>query len=57
MARFVPPHFQRRSNTLRQLSYDIATANRDAYSVQSQTAVTSEIEKCQAAKSKRAAEW
>ncbi len=56
MARFVPPHFQRRSNTLRQLSYDIDTANHDTYSAQSQTAVTSEIEKYQAAKSKRAAE-
>ena len=56
MARYVHPHFQRRSNTLRQLSYDIATANRDTYSVQSQTAVASEIEKYQAAKSKRAAE-
>ena len=56
MARFVHPHFQRGSNTLRQLSYDIAERNRDTYSVQSQSAVASEIERYQAAKSKRAAE-
>jgi limonene 1,2-monooxygenase len=56
MARYVHPHFQRGSNTLRQLSYDIATANRDTYSAQSQAAVAGEIDKYQAARSKRAAE-
>ena len=56
MARFVHPHFQQGANTPRQRSYDIATANRDTYSVQSQSAVASEIEKYQAATSKRAAE-
>jgi hypothetical protein len=55
MARFVHPHFQRGANTLRQLSYDIATGNRGTYSVQSQAAVETEIEKYQA-QSKRAAE-
>ena len=56
MARYVHPHFQRRSNALRQQSYDIATANRGIYSLQSQAAVATEIEKYQAAQSKRAAE-
>jgi limonene 1,2-monooxygenase len=56
MARFVHPHFQRTSNTLRQLSYDNAVGNRGTFSAQSQAAVESEIEKYQAAKSKRAAE-
>jgi limonene 1,2-monooxygenase len=56
MARFVHPHFQRGSNMPRQQSYDIATSNRGIYSVQSQAAVTTEIEKYQAAQSKRAAE-
>jgi limonene 1,2-monooxygenase len=56
MARFVHPHFQRGSNAPRQQSYDIATSNRGIYSVQSQAAVATEIEKYQAAQSKRAAE-
>ncbi|HEX9524265.1 MAG TPA: LLM class flavin-dependent oxidoreductase [Reyranella sp.] len=56
MARYVHPHFQRQSNMPRQQSYDIATSNRGIYSVQSQAAVTTEIEKYQAAQSKRAAE-
>jgi limonene 1,2-monooxygenase len=56
MARFVHPHFQRQSNMPRQQSYDIATSNRGIYSAQSQAAVTTEIEKYQAAQSKRAAE-
>ena len=56
MARFVHPHFQRGSNALRQLSYDIAAGNRGTYSVQSQAAVQGEIDKYAAAKSKRAAE-
>ncbi|HEY6981286.1 LLM class flavin-dependent oxidoreductase [Reyranella sp.] len=56
MARFVHPHFQRRANTLRQSSYDIATSNRGTYSAQSQAAVEGEIAKYAAAKSKRAAE-
>jgi len=56
MARYVHPHFQRQSNMPRQQSYDIATSNRGIYSVQSQAAVATEIEKYQAAQSKRAAE-
>ena len=56
MARFVHPHFQNNSNAPRQQSYDIAAGNRETYSVQSQAAVAGEIEKYQAAKSKRAAE-
>ena len=56
MARYVHPHFQRESNTLRQLSYDIAAGNRGTYSVQSQAAVETEIKKYAAAQSKRAAE-
>ena len=55
MARYVHPHFQRQSNDLRTLSYDIAAGNRGTYSVQSQAAV-GEIEKYQAAKTPRAAE-
>ena len=54
MARFVHPHFQRRSNDLRQLSYDIAAGNQGTYSVQSQAAVAGEIEKYAAAKTKAA---
>jgi hypothetical protein len=38
------------------LSYDTAVANRGTFSVQSQAAVATEIEKYQAAQSKRAAE-
>lgn len=45
MARFVHPHFQRRSNALRQLSYDIATSHSDSYKQQSAQAVMGEIEK------------
>jgi limonene 1,2-monooxygenase len=56
MARFVHPHFQRMANTPRQVSYDTAAGNRDTYSVQSQAAVNSEIEKYAAAQAKRAAE-
>ena len=56
MARFVHPHFQRGANRLRQQSYDIATSNRDTYSVQSAAAVTGEIEKYAASKTTRAAE-
>jgi limonene 1,2-monooxygenase len=56
MARFVHPYFQRNANAPRQQSYDIAVGNREIYSVQSQAAVAGEIEKYQAAKSKRAAE-
>ena len=56
MARYVHPHFQRRSNDLRTLSYDTATGNRGIYSVQSQVAVETEIKKFQAAKTPRAAE-
>src|SRR6267154_1436199 len=52
MARFVHPHFQRGANMPRQQSYDIATSNRGIYSVQSQAAVETEIEKYQAAQSK-----
>ena len=56
MARYVHPHFQRGANAPRQLSYDTAVANRGTFSVQSQAAVATEIEKYQAAQSKRAAE-
>ncbi|SJZ94552.1 limonene 1,2-monooxygenase [Enhydrobacter aerosaccus] len=56
MARFVHPHFQRNANTLRQLSYDIATSNRGTYSAESQAAVEGEIKKYASAKSNRAAE-
>ena len=52
----VPPHFQPNSNAPRQQSYGLAAGNRETYSVQSQAAVAGEIEKYQAAKSKRAAE-
>ncbi|BBK41330.1 putative monooxygenase (luciferase-like) [Allostella vacuolata] len=45
MARFVHPHFQRNSNALRQLSYDIATSHSDGYKQQSANAVNAEIEK------------
>ncbi|BBK30988.1 limonene 1,2-monooxygenase [Allostella humosa] len=45
MARFVHPHFQRNSNALRQLSYDIATSHSDGYKAQSAAAVMGEIEK------------
>ena len=45
MARFVHPHFQRNSNALRQLSYDIATSHSDSYKQQSAQAVMGEIEK------------
>ena len=45
MARFVHPHFQRNSNALRQLSYDIATSHSDGYKLQSANAVNSEIAK------------
>lgn len=55
MARFVHPHFQRRSNDLRNLSYDTAVANRDVFSVQSQAAVATEIDKYANAKAKKAA--
>jgi limonene 1,2-monooxygenase len=56
MARFVHPHFQRTANSLRQTSYDSATANRGTYSAQSQAAVQGEIDKYAATKSRRAAE-
>ena len=56
MARYVHPHFQRGAIAPRQLSYDIAVANRGTYSVDSQAAVQGEIDKYAAAKSKRAAE-
>ena len=55
MARFVHPRFQRRSNDLRNLSYDTAVANRDVFSVQSQAAVATEIDKYANAKAKKAA--
>lgn len=45
MARFVHPHFQRDSNALRRLSYDIATSHSDNYKAQSAAAVMGEIEK------------
>jgi limonene 1,2-monooxygenase len=56
MARFVHPHFQRDSNTLRQFSYDGATAARGTYVQDSAKAVNTEIERyaAQQARSKAA---
>jgi len=52
MARYVHPHFQRQSNTLRVASYDNATAKHATAGAESQKAVESEIERYAAAKGK-----
>jgi limonene 1,2-monooxygenase len=54
MARFVHPHFQRRSNSMRIWSYDDATAKHETAGMESKAAVEGEIEKYQAAKGKTA---
>ena len=57
MARFVHPHFQRRSNTPRQLSYDIAAGQpRHLFGAVAGGGRQTEIEKYADAQSKRAAE-
>jgi limonene 1,2-monooxygenase len=55
MARYVHPHFQRQSNTLRVSSYDDATAKHVSAGAESQKAVESEIERYAATKGKAAA--
>jgi len=55
MARFVHPHFQRQSNTLRSASYDSATAGRGTYVQDAGKAVNAEIEKYAAAKAQKQA--
>ena len=52
MARYVHPHFQRQSNTLRVASYDNATAKHATAGAESQKAVESEIERYEKAKAK-----
>jgi limonene 1,2-monooxygenase len=52
MARYVHPHFQRNSNSLRVWSYDDATEKHATAGAQSQAAVLSEIEKYNPAKGK-----
>lgn len=54
MARYVHPHFQRQSNTLRVASYDNATAKHATAGAESQKAVESEIERYAAARGKAA---
>lgn len=54
MARFVHPHFQRRSNSLRVWSYDDATAKHETAGMESKAAVEIEIEKYAAAKGRTA---
>jgi limonene 1,2-monooxygenase len=50
MARYVHPHFQRQSNTLRNFSYDDAKAKHVTAGAESQQAVQSEIDKYNRAK-------
>ena len=52
MARYVHPHFQRQSNTLRVASYDNAKAKHETAGAESAQAVMSEIEKYERAKAK-----
>jgi limonene 1,2-monooxygenase len=52
MARYVHPHFQRGSNTLRRWSYDDATAKHEVAGNESKAAVMSEIEKYEQATGK-----
>ena len=54
MARYVHPHFQRQSNTLRVASYDNATAKHATAGAESAQAVQSEIERYAQAKGKAA---
>jgi len=50
MARYVHPHFQRQSNSLRQWSYDDATTKRATAGIENQAAVQAAIDKYQAGK-------
>ena len=50
MARYVHPHFQRNSNSLRVSSYDDATAKHETAGAESKEAVLGEIERYNAAK-------
>ena len=50
MARYVHPHFQRNSNSLRVWSYDDATAKHESAGAESKAAVLGEIEKFEKAK-------
>lgn len=52
MARYVHPHFQRGANSLRQWSYDDATAKHGVAGEESKAAVAAEIEKYQQATGK-----
>ncbi|HZX84150.1 MAG TPA: LLM class flavin-dependent oxidoreductase [Reyranella sp.] len=52
MARYVHPHFQRQSNTLRVASYDNAKAKHETAGAESAQAVMSEIEKYEKAKAR-----
>jgi len=52
MARYVHPHFQRQSNTLRVTSYDNATAKHGTAGAESAQAVQTEIDRYAAAKGK-----
>ena len=52
MARYVHPHFQRQSNTLRVASYDNAKAKHETAGAESAQAVMTEIEKYERAKAK-----
>ena len=52
MARYVHPHFQRQSNTLRVASYDNAKAKHGTAGAESAQAVMTEIEKYERAKAK-----
>ena len=53
MARYVHPHFQRASNSLRQWSYDDATAKHETAGAESKAAVLGEIEKYEQATGKK----
>lgn len=55
MARYVHPHFQRQSNTLRVASYDNAKEKHETAGAESQQAVLGEIERYNQAKAKPAA--
>jgi limonene 1,2-monooxygenase len=52
MARYVHPHFQRQSNTLRVASYDNAKAKHETAGAESAQAVLTEIEKYEKAKAR-----
>jgi limonene 1,2-monooxygenase len=55
MARYVHPHFQRQSNTLRNFSYDDAKAKHETAGEESKQAVLTEIERYDQAKGKASA--